>query len=86
MIIKQVTFEFLQFLHKKAETLRDEAGHNGSYTDGGASALDNEITCYGAGKHAVLPVCWNRYWDEYEARVSDAEYATYVRLKEKFGS
>jgi hypothetical protein len=76
--------KFLVFLAGKAEQIRLNAAYSGSYSDGGAGVLLDQIEFYIAGRDHTFPTKWNQYLKEYN-RAHDPEYADYQRLKEKFG-
>jgi hypothetical protein len=68
---------------KRANELENDAGHSGSMTDFGASALRDEVAVFQAGRRGEVPEKWKDF-AEAMARESDPEYAEYKRLKQKF--
>jgi len=62
-----------------ARQARESAGLSGSWGDGGASVLEAQVKFYNYGKRGVIPDEWKTHTDK-----ADPEYATYLRLKEKF--
>lgn len=63
-----------------AKKLREDAGYDGRWDDGGAARLEEQVRFYCAGG-AIGPIPFE--WREYE-KLIDPEYETYQRLKEKF--
>lgn len=61
----------------------EAAGMNGSWSDGGASILKTQVEYYRYGMRGDIPPYWQKYADQAQA-MSDPEYDTYQRLKEKF--
>lgn len=72
------------FVLAKAKQLREDAGFGGSYTDGGARALELQVECFKAGLNGEIPASW-RAWNKEFLRTQDPEYQTFLKLKEKFG-
>lgn len=56
------------------------AAMNGSYSDGGATALREQLRWYEMGERGTYPKDWEKY-----SRHVDAEYAEFLRLQKKFG-
>jgi len=85
MITPEKVRKVVVFMKARAAKLRDDAGHSGSMTDGGAHALEEQIAVWQAGLQGKLPQAWWAALEELE-RQEDPEYAEYLRLKKKFES
>lgn len=68
----------------KARQLRDAAGHDGRYDDGGASALEAQVACFLAGLDGRLPDVWKAYVEERQA-AERRDFEEYRRLWSKYG-
>lgn len=75
--------DFLNWLEKRAEQLRLDAGFGGSHSDGGAKVLQDQVTIYRHARAGEMPPLWMKLWNEYD-RDRDPEYAEYLRLQKKF--
>ena len=64
-----------------AKQLREDAAYNGSWTDGGASRLEEQVRFFQAGGGSgPIPAEWKQY-----EKLIDPEYSEFQRLKKKFG-
>ncbi|WP_210516412.1 hypothetical protein [Hymenobacter terricola] len=70
-------------LEAKARGAEEAAGYQGSYSDGGASAIRTAIYYYEAGMYGQLPLGWNEI-DDQLAKEADPEYQKLQQLKQKF--
>lgn len=77
--------DFFIFLRRKANTLREDAGYNGEQTDGGASALIQQVEIYEAAMSKTIPDCWRKDYADFVKQI-DPEYTKYLELKKKFES
>lgn len=75
--------DFLNFLSKKADELKLNAGYAGSSHDGGARELRNNIEVFKAGLSGNIPNSWKKDYMEFKDR-KDPEYLIYLSLKDKF--
>ena len=75
--------KFLAHLDKEAELARIEAGMNGSFGDGGASRILDEISAYRAGREGKLPTFWVEKYNQF-TNTLDPEYKEFLRLQKKF--
>ena len=57
--------EFMDFLQKRANQKREDAGYSGSWGDGGASNLEHSMEVYKAGIDGISPPSWNELWKEF---------------------
>ena len=73
----------INFILKKADNVQESAGYNGSWDDGGAARLREEVKFYRYGLLGEIPEEWKKHIVEYR-RENDPEYDEYKRLKEKF--
>lgn len=73
----------IEFILKKADKLQESAGYNGSWDDGGASRLRDEVKFYRYGQSKSIPKEWKKHVKEFSQEI-DPEYDEYLRLKEKF--
>ncbi|RZK44592.1 MAG: hypothetical protein EOO61_03295 [Hymenobacter sp.] len=71
-------------IERDAETRALNAAYNGSYNDGGASVLKEQIRFYKYGRDNKFPPEWESYRRQVD-RESDPEWAELMRLKRKFG-
>lgn len=75
----------LTYMLHYAQMMRADAGYGGSHSDGGASRLEAQIDVFIAGViERKMPSEWKTY-AAMLAKNTDPEYATYLRLQEKFG-
>ena len=75
--------KIIELVLKNAKKRKENAGYNGSMDDGGASILKTQVEFYKAGMNGTIPSQWNQYAEEIR-KVSDPEFAEYMRLKNKF--
>lgn len=73
----------IKFILNEAEERRLAAGYNGSYDDGGASKLEEQVAIFNAGWNREYPEAWKKLIKQFHME-NDSEYQTYLRLKEKF--
>lgn len=66
-----------------AESLRENAAHNGRMNDDGAQLLEDSVYYYQCGIYGIVPEPWNAALDQIE-KERDPEFETYMRLKAKF--
>lgn len=83
METKKLIDKVIALILKDAEDRRTAAGYNGSWDDGGAGALKQQVQFYQYGALGLLPPEWSSYRKQAETQ-ADPEYAEYVRLKKKF--
>ena len=93
--MKKTLKEISDKITSVAFNLREDAGYSGSWTDGGASVLEDSLSMFINGVKAALntagiidgvedyqlevPKQWTKYFIE-----DDKEYKEYLRLKNKF--
>ena len=82
-MLKPDITNFSAFLLRKAKVMREDAAYGGQHNDGGAHALEQQVSIYQAGIRCTFPEEWTDYITEYN-RKTDPEYDTYKRLKLKF--
>lgn len=75
---------FLDFLRKVAAENREIAAMGGEYHDNGAQALLDQIEIWTAGAEKRIPTQWKKHAQKFN-RKNDPDYATFQKLKEKFG-
>ena len=80
---KEIMDKVFSMILKDAEDRATSAGYSGSWGDGGAEVLRNQVRFYQCGMNGTLPSEWEKYFDQV-VRESDSEYAEYLRLKKKF--
>jgi hypothetical protein len=68
---------------REAHDARESAGYSGSYGDGGASRLEEQVKFYKYGMIKALPPEWDKYHDQ-ARNEADPEYKEYLRLQNKF--
>lgn len=78
-VIQQALLKALELAEKK----REDAGYAGAMDDGGASALEMQVTSYANGWLHEVPA-WLQVYVDAIIHESDSEYDEYWRLKEKF--
>lgn len=71
-------------IEREVESRALNAGYNGSYSDGGASVLREQVKYYKYGRDGILPPEWEPYQLQ-ALRESDPDWAELMRLKKKFG-
>lgn len=71
-------------VRREGEQMRDNAAYGGAMNDGGGGALIAQAEAFVAGLSQRLPSGWEKYARQAE-RQADPEYATYQRLRVKFG-
>lgn len=70
-------------LEARARNAEEAAGAQGSYSDGGASAIRTAIYFYEAGMNGQLPLSWAAI-DEQLTKEADPDYQKLQQLKQKF--
>jgi hypothetical protein len=75
--------QVIELVLKEATARENEAGFNGSMSDGGAGRLRDQVAFYKMGMEGTIPSEWREYLIKAK-RESDPEFREYVRLKEKF--
>lgn len=68
-----------------ARKLGENAGYSGAIHDGGSGVIEATVKYYRYGMLGEVPPEWQPYAAEVIAE-ADPEYATYQRLKAKFGA
>lgn len=77
--------QILEAVIDECATLADNAGHSGSYNDGGAGELWKQVNVWLTGLQGTgVPSTFDKAVEIY-AKSVDPEYDNYLRLKEKFG-
>jgi hypothetical protein len=76
---------FVEYVKNVAESMRDDAGHNGRMDDGGAGRLEDTIMAYDGGVLGIIPASLDSLWQQFK-KEKDTEYQEYQRLKAKFES
>lgn len=71
-------------VRREGETMRENAGYGGRMDDGGGGTLIAQAEAFLAGLDRRLPASWQRYAAQATTE-ADPEYATYRRLRAKFG-
>lgn len=84
MTSKQIIDSALNLYHNEARQCESDAGHSGSFTDGGCSRMLGLIAAYNCGRNNQIPDWLEPYIVEAN-NLLDPEYQTYIRLQKKFG-
>jgi hypothetical protein len=74
----------LEYILKAADKAAFDAGIGGSYSDGGASNMREQVAMFNHGRSSTIPKKWDKHYKEYIREV-DPDYATYLQLQKKFG-
>ena len=94
--MKKTLKEISDKITSVAFNLREDAGHSGSWTDGGASVLEDSLSMFVHGVKAGVNAWWcgKELVGDYQFEVpeqwvkyfieEDKEYKEYLRLKTKF--
>lgn len=75
--------KIMELVLEDATKKADDAGYGGRWDDGGASTLREQVEFYRCGMKGEIPTEWREYVKKIK-KISDPEYAEYLRLKEKF--
>lgn len=75
---------FLDFLRKVADEDREIAAMSGEHGARGAQTLLDQIEIWTAGSEKKIPSQWKRHAQKFN-RENDPDYATFQKLKKKFG-
>ena len=75
--------KIMELVLEEAFKRAEDSGYGGSSGDGGASALRVQVEFYRCGMKGEIPTEWREYVKKIK-KISDPEYAEYLRLKEKF--
>lgn len=73
---------------QEAANRRETAAHNGSFGDGGATDLENQVRAWNAGRQGKIPSTWIPYYEHVEksASIEAKERAELKRLFDKYGA
>lgn len=75
----EILEKLFKLLAEEAENRALSAHYNGSFNDGGATAILEEVDIYKKGMNMEIP----KQWEKHLAKL-DSEYDEYIRLKKKF--
>lgn len=81
--VKQIMEKIFTIITQEANKRRG-TGCSGRTDDVDAVLLETQVRFYKLGMEGQLPAEWQSYFDQ-ATREEDPEYATYLRLKKKFG-
>ena len=73
--IQKIMELFLTDAHKRSE----DAGYQGSWSDGGASTLISQVKFYSCGMKGEIPTEWKEYVKKVK-ETSVPEYAEYLNI------
>lgn len=77
--------DVIALIEKEADLRQENAAQGGSYNDGGASVLRDQVKFYRYGRSGIFPPEWKMYNDK-AVKQADPEWGTYLKLKRKFES
>ena len=77
---RELLDKLMQKVLEDAADRRVGAGQSGSFGDGGATTLEEQVKFFRYGLSASVP----QEWEPYKKQL-DPEYIEYLRLKRKFG-
>ncbi len=84
MLTKEINIEdLISAMYKKAETMKHNAGMNGAWNDGGASALVEQIEAFKCGMTGQVPNGWLEVANQMKNE-DDPDWEQYQKLKTKF--
>lgn len=80
---EEIIPEIFSFILKIADDKELSAGLSGSYSDGGARLLRDEVEFYKMGRDGIVPPQWKIHISNFQ-REKDPDYTKYLELKRKF--
>lgn len=80
---RQQLAQFIAFANQVASNKRESSGFSGSWNDGGASRLEENIKTWHAGLEGKIPESLKDIVTDFEHSI-DPEYQKYLELKKKF--
>lgn len=75
--------QIMQCIRAEIEQRRHDSGMSGSWSDGGASVLEQQLEVYISAIQGAVPKTWQGIVERWTLK-TDHEYNEYLRLNEKF--